>query len=66
MIIADDGVGFDPAAVARERSGGRQLGLVGMSERAILAGGTITVESAPGNGTTIYLHIPFEDERRAA
>jgi PAS domain S-box-containing protein len=64
VVIEDDGVGFDPEAVRRERGGGRQLGLVGMSERATLAGGTITVESESGGGTSIYLHIPLSGERQ--
>jgi len=65
LIVEDDGVGFDPEAVARERSGGRQLGLVGMRERAALAGGTVTIESTPHNGTTIYLRIPLGGEQPA-
>jgi two-component system CheB/CheR fusion protein len=62
IVIEDDGVGFDPEYVARSRRGGQQLGLVGMSERAVLAGGTVTVESEPGRGTTIYLHIPRRNQ----
>jgi two-component system sensor histidine kinase UhpB len=48
--IADDGNGFDPARV---RDGG--LGLAGMRERAILAGGRLDVRSTPGAGTTVEL-----------
>ena len=59
VIVEDNGRGFDPEAVVRERTGGRQLGLVGMSERAAFAGGAVTVESAPGKGTSIYLSIPL-------
>jgi two-component system, chemotaxis family, CheB/CheR fusion protein len=64
VIIEDDGVGFDLEAVQRDRSAGRQLGLVGMAERATLVGGTMTIESQPGGGTTIYLHIPIGEERQ--
>lgn len=51
--IVDDGAGFDPTE-ARERS----LGLIGMAERATLAGGSVEVVSAPGAGTTVRLELP--------
>jgi signal transduction histidine kinase len=34
-------------------------GLLGMRERARLAGGTLVVESAPGKGTTLRLNVPL-------
>jgi signal transduction histidine kinase len=33
-----------------------------MVERATLAGGELSIESAPGGGTTIYLQIPFRED----
>jgi len=54
--VADDGVGFDPAA-ARERLFGH-LGLPSMRERVELAGGTFSLESSPGHGTTIRFALP--------
>jgi PAS domain S-box-containing protein len=57
VIIEDDGVGFDPGAVIQQ--GGRRMGLVGMRERATLAGGTLRIESAPGQGTSIYVRLPL-------
>ncbi|NLG27828.1 MAG: sensor histidine kinase, partial [Chloroflexi bacterium] len=53
-IVEDDGAGFDPSGAGD----GQGLGLVGMRERAELLGGTLTVESSPGQGTTIYLEVP--------
>jgi signal transduction histidine kinase len=53
MEIADDGVGFDPTR-ARERGG---FGLRGMEERAARMGGQLTVQSIPGNGTTIRVEV---------
>lgn len=50
--MADDGRGFDPTALDRHLPAGR-LGLLGMRERAALAGGQLTVRSAPGHGTII-------------
>jgi signal transduction histidine kinase len=50
--VSDDGKGFDPEA----RTDG--FGLIGMRERAELAGGTLELRSAPGAGTTIVATIP--------
>lgn len=55
LRVSDDGGGFDPHFVRRE---GRHLGLVSMRDRAGGAGGTLTVESAPGKGTTIEMEVP--------
>ncbi|ANH90870.1 MULTISPECIES: GAF domain-containing sensor histidine kinase [unclassified Streptomyces] len=55
LRVTDDGTGFDPRAVRRA---GRHLGLVSMRDRASGAGGTLTVESAPGKGTTIEMEAP--------
>ncbi|MFF3627251.1 GAF domain-containing sensor histidine kinase [Streptomyces sp. NPDC002164] len=55
LRITDDGGGFDPAAT---RQAGRHLGLVSMRDRASGVGGRLTVESAPGKGTTIEMEIP--------
>ncbi|WP_327269941.1 GAF domain-containing sensor histidine kinase [Streptomyces sp. NBC_01218] len=55
LRIADDGQGFDPTAV---RQAGRHLGLVSMSHRAHSVGGTLSVESAPGQGATIEMEVP--------
>ena len=53
--VTDDGRGFDPRAVRRA---GRHLGLVSMRDRASGVGGRLTVESAPGKGTTIEMEVP--------
>jgi signal transduction histidine kinase len=56
--VEDDGGGFDvERTLARARRTGR-LGLVGMSERMRLLGGTLDVESRPGNGTRITAVLP--------
>jgi signal transduction histidine kinase/HAMP domain-containing protein len=59
MVIEDDGVGFDAAAVLTESDPIRHLGLDGMRERADLAGGNLWVESSPGAGTTIHVRLPL-------
>lgn len=53
--VHDDGVGFDPGAAAATSGG---LGLHGMRERVDALGGTLTVESAAGDGTTVAAELP--------
>ena len=53
LEVADDGIGFDPTA-AREQGG---FGLRGMEERAARLGGTLTVESRPGEGSKITVEV---------
>ncbi len=53
VIIEDNGVGFDPKAPTNN-----QLGMIGMHERAVMLGGVLSVESAPGAGSTIILEVP--------
>jgi len=52
LSVADDGRGF---SFAEANTG---LGLGGMRERALLAGGDLATESRPGSGTTIRLTVP--------
>ncbi len=47
VLVRDDGTGFDPRA---PREG---FGITGMRERVGLAGGTLEIASAPGEGTTV-------------
>ena len=58
-IVEDDGKGFDPDQLLRLPAVGRRLGLLGMQERIALVGGTLTVESSPGYGTTVYARVPL-------
>ncbi|MFI5800808.1 GAF domain-containing sensor histidine kinase [Streptomyces sp. NPDC051677] len=55
LRVTDDGAGFDPTTTRRA---GRHLGLVSMRDRASGVGGTLTVESGPGKGTTIEMEAP--------
>ncbi|MCC7355475.1 MAG: PAS domain S-box protein [Anaerolineae bacterium] len=57
LEITDNGRGFltgDMGAVS-----GIHLGLAGMQERAQLLGGTYTVQSTPGQGTTVSVSVPY-------
>lgn len=60
VAVEDDGCGFDPGAAGEGR-----FGLHGMRERVELAGGALTIDSAPGGeGTRVRARLPVE--RRAA
>jgi PAS domain S-box-containing protein len=55
LVVEDDGKGFDISATHSDT----QLGLLGMRERAHLIGGSMTVESSKGKGTTICISVPL-------
>lgn len=57
LLVADDGVGFDPAAVLAPPDR-RRLGVAGMQERVALLGGTLHIASTPGRGTTVTMTVP--------
>ncbi len=54
-IVEDNGIGFN----INTNQGERHLGLLGMRERAELLNGTLTVESVPEHGTSIFIEIPL-------
>jgi len=56
LVIEDDGRGFDPTA-SRPSGPRTAFGLAGMTERASLIGGGLTIRSAPGRGTVLSLNI---------
>jgi signal transduction histidine kinase/ligand-binding sensor protein len=58
LQVDDDGVGFDPHSA--ETSGG--MGLRSIAARADKIGGTLTVESGPGQGTKVMVHLPVGDK----
>jgi PAS domain S-box-containing protein len=60
LIVEDDGQGFDAQVILQRPLAGAHLGLHGMRERAALLNGSISIESSPGTGTTIYVNIPLK------
>ncbi|MDL2214294.1 histidine kinase [Clostridia bacterium OttesenSCG-928-O13] len=59
ITIADDGVGFDAATLPGD--GKTHVGIDNVRKRlAAICGGTLTVASAPGKGTTVTMLIPRE------
>ncbi|MEU5182323.1 histidine kinase [Streptomyces longwoodensis] len=63
LDVTDDGHGFDPAAPATAPAGTRGHGLPAMRARLGGLGGTLTVESAPGEGTVLSAAVPLEASR---
>lgn len=57
--VRDDGQGFDVAAAAAT-GGAPRLGLLGMRERALAAGGSLEVRSRPGSGTIVEVELPIK------
>jgi signal transduction histidine kinase len=58
LVVEDDGVGFDSEQISTSPPAPR-LGLLGMEERAALAGGLLTIESKPSKGTAIFVQVPL-------
>lgn len=60
-VVEDDGCGFQTDVVSSGPLNER-LGIAGMSERAALVGGRLTIESQPGQGTTVFVTVPLTDD----
>jgi signal transduction histidine kinase len=60
LTIVDKGVGFD----SRMPEAGKALGLISMRERVQLLSGSVTIKSAPGEGTCVEVRIPLESRRQ--
>jgi signal transduction histidine kinase len=58
--IADNGVGFDADAVNANYDQRGSLGMVNMRERTELLDGTLRIDSAEGQGTTITIIVPIK------
>lgn len=57
LSIRDNGRGFDVAAARERARRGESLGLLGMEERAVLAGGSLNIQSGP-SGTALRAAFP--------
>ena len=62
LEVEDDGRGVTPADLAKARS----LGLKGMRERVLYAGGTLDIARAPRGGTRLRLSVPLKRAGEAA
>jgi len=61
MTISDNGKGFQLPNRAEELAGTGKLGIIGMHERARLAGGTLDIQSELGEGTQVTTEIPLPE-----
>jgi PAS domain S-box-containing protein len=59
LTISDQGVGFDPSGASRPGESGRGFGLFSVRERLRLFGGGMEIQSAPGQGSRIFLSVPL-------
>jgi len=64
LAVVDDGVGFElpPRPDLLTRDG--HFGLLGMRERATLLGGSFRIDTAPGEGTRVTVHLPAQPSPR--
>ncbi|MBP5124698.1 PAS domain-containing sensor histidine kinase [Pseudomonas protegens] len=58
MSISDDGLGFDTASACPT-----SFGLVGMRERVLIMGGSLSLHSERGEGTTLSVRVPLDQEQ---
>jgi signal transduction histidine kinase len=58
MVVSDNGIGLQPGG--RNKSG--SFGLVGIEERINILGGSFSIQSEPGHGTTIVVSVPVTSE----
>ena len=63
FVVQDDGHGFDPAGSMVDRDG---FGLCAMRERMGLLNGSLTIDSAPGRGTSVVACVPERSHPRPA
>lgn len=60
IYVKDDGIGFDPDMIITDRDG-EGYGLIGMRERIQLLKGEMNIISAPGQGTSISVSVPLDN-----
>lgn len=65
VVIRDRGVGFHPEHVWERAETGQKIGLISIRERLLHLGGHLEIESAPKEGTTVYLYVPLDKETSA-
>jgi CheY-like chemotaxis protein len=58
VIVSDQGIGFDPSEMPAAGEGGRGFGLFSIRERVELMGGSLVIESNPGQGSRFILSLP--------
>jgi two-component system sensor histidine kinase DegS len=59
LTVTDNGKGFELPKRLSDLASSGKLGLAGMEERARLLGGSLTLHSEPGKGTTVTVEVPL-------
>ncbi len=63
IVVTDDGVGFAPDQTSQgSDDAATGFGLFSIRERLQVLGGTLEVDSAPGHGTSVTIHVPVQAE----
>lgn len=65
VTVQDDGCGFTVPSEFQPVAEWRGLGLFGIQERAVLAGGAVHIESQPGRGTVIVMTMPLGEQQQS-
>ncbi len=63
ILVADDGVGFDPGAIAEPGGLSTGFGLFNVREQLEQLSGSLHLDSRPGGGTRATVTIPFQEAR---
>ena len=66
LSVSDNGVGFDPAALAHASNGHSGMGLLSIRERVEALDGSVTIYSVRDRGTQIQVLIPLPTEAQSA
>jgi len=61
LAVSDNGKGFELPGRIGDLAGTGKLGLVGMQERARLAGGSLRIQSESGQGTQVVVQLPLPE-----
>ncbi len=64
LSIQDNGCGFDPKTRISRKGTHQSIGLWSIQERVELLSGTVSLESAPGAGTTVLVTLPLSETER--
>ncbi|MDB5650050.1 MAG: integral rane sensor signal transduction histidine kinase [Hyphomicrobiales bacterium] len=61
VVVEDDGCGFTAANVASSSETDYKLGLSSIRERLAILAGSLRIESAPDQGTTLFIEVPLQE-----
>ena len=62
LSITDNGCGFDPKKYS-QKPAQKHFGIMNMTERAIMLGGKLEIDSEAGRGTVVHCSVPITQEK---